>query len=762
MTGIGSFRRSAQVAARRASIAIFIAICAQFAVPKSIEAAGPTSDRLQRVLILHAYNFTFPATTIVSTAARNRIIEGRQGAVQIDADFLDLARRPDEAHALRTATFLRDKYSDVKFDLILAIGIAAADFSAKFRDIFAPGVPVVLGGGNLADVQPGRFPPDITGVVSNIKIGKILDLAEGLQPSARRVFVIGGNSKLDRSWQQLARDDLKARESKFEITYRFDFEYQALLAEVSRLPSDSIVILLTAYADRNGMPLVPRNVAEAVAKASKAPVYGPFETFLSNAIVGGYMETYESLGAAVGDKALQLLAGTDPRAMPIDANAGQQFRVDAQAVKRWGLSRRNLPVGTVVLFDDKSIWQSHRDLVILALSALGLQSLLLAGLLLQRRRRHKAEALLRESEERMTFTAAAANIALWQFDPETGRLWATEHCRSLLGIATDKPLARDTIVDAIHPEDRDAALAALKKAANGSAVVDFRVNQDGSQLRWIRARARAESRSGAQARVNGIFVDVTDQRAAEAEAEEQRKEVAHLMRVSVMGELSGAIAHEVNQPLTAILSNAQAALHMLGQEAPEMAEIREAIKDIVDENNRASEVIQRMRRLLKKGERRYEAVDINELINSTIGLLNSEAISRRIKLETDLDEKLPYAEGDAVQLQQVLLNLLMNAMDSMTKTPAAQRLVSVRSRATRGHRIEVLVEDCGCGIGAIEPRQVFQPFYTTKDHGLGLGLSICSTIMRAHGGQLTLRNGERGGAIAAFYLAGHRMQVAAQ
>src|SRR4029077_13840732 len=157
----------------------------------------------------------------------------------------------------------------------------------------------------------------------------------------------------------------------------------------------------------------------------------------------------------------------------------------------------------------------------------------------------------------------------------------------------------------------------------------------------------------------------------------QRQEVAHLMRVTVRGELSGAIAHEVNQPLTAILSNAQAARYLLAPESPNFSEIRDALDDIVQEDNRAGEVIQRLRGLLKKGENRSESVDLNELVDSTTKLLHHELIKRRVTIETDLAAGLPAVCGDSVQLQQVLLNLFMNAMDAMASTPEALRRIKI-------------------------------------------------------------------------------------
>jgi C4-dicarboxylate-specific signal transduction histidine kinase len=251
-------------------------------------------------------------------------------------------------------------------------------------------------------------------------------------------------------------------------------------------------------------------------------------------------------------------------------------------------------------------------------------------------------------------------------------------------------------------------------------------------------------------------------REAEAEAAEQRREATHLMRVSVLGELSGAMAHEINQPLTAILSNAQAALHLLAQKAPDLAEIREAISDIVHEDNRAGDVIARLRNLLRKGERKSEQVDLNELIESTIALLNSELIARHVQAETDLPSALPAVWGDPVQLPQVLLNLVMNAMDAMSSTPKWLRCVTISTRLAKSQTLVVTVRDRGPGIGANSQDQLFKPFYTSKDHGLGLGLAVCLTIVQAHDGKLTLANHDDGGAVATLSLPAQRLLIAAE
>jgi PAS domain S-box-containing protein len=715
--------------------------------------------------MLHAFNYTFPATSVIADAARKRFGERSPSKIEIDADFLDLVRVSEPGHSARMAAFLRDKYARTPPDVIMALGSAALPFVVEHRDAFAPKVPVVFASVSPANHASSRPPPDVTGILTEFDLDKTLALAERLQPAARQLFVIAGTGATDRRWHSVARRAVESRERKFETTFLFELPYDELVAALTRVPRDAIVVLLSVFADGTGKTFVPAEVAAALAPISPAPVYAPYDTYLGGGIVGGFMETFESVGTAAADLVLEILSGKDPATLPPRTNPGQAYRVDFRALQRWGLDESRLPTGTLVLHKPPNVWDQHRDLILAALLIFAVQTAFLVALVVQRRQRRVAEHLLDESEERMRFAAAAVNIGLWQFDLRTDELWATDHCRAMFGLDRDVRLTRETFLAAVHPEDRELALSSLREVSTpgGSVMGDVRVILPGDQVRWVRVRARSHSDGpGAPSGVSGIFIDVTEQKDAEAESALQRQEVTHLMRVSALGQLSGAIAHEINQPLTAILSNAQAALHMAREDAPNIAEIREALADIIHEDNRAGEVIERLRTLLKKGELTSEAVDVNALVRSNASLLNSELISRRTKIELDLAPSLPSTSGDPVQLQQVLLNLVMNAMDAMAGTPVPERLVRISTRATRTGAIEVLVRDRGSGISPDEKGRVFEPFYTTKNHGLGLGLTISSTIAQAHGGKLTLAGDESGGAVAALSLPAQEMQIAAQ
>ena len=708
----------------------------------------------RRVLMLHAFNYTFPATTLIADGARKRLLERSPQPLEIDADFLDLARNRDAEYESRIAAFLRAKYEKRPPDVVITLGSVALPFIVRHRDDFAPNAPVVFTSVSPQNYGALRLPPNITGIISEFDLDRTLALAERLQPEASRLFVIAGSGEVDRRWQSAARKTIEERKRKFEVTYLFERSYANLVEEVSKIPRDSIVMLLTVFADSEGNTFVPAQVAGPLSAVSPAPLYAPYDTYIGNGVVGGFVETFESVGVRAADMALQILAGKDPATIAPQTNPGQAYRVDHRAMARWNLQESKLPPDTAVLFKEPTIWTEHRGAVVAALVIVGLQSLIVGALLLQRRRRLRAENLLKESEERMTFAAAAANIGLWQFDRDRNELWATEHCRAMFGIARDAPLTRDAFLSAVHPDDLQTATHSLRSLETEQpAISDVRIVLPGGDVRWIRMRARSyQEDSGESEQRGGIFIDITDQKSAEAEAALQRVEIEHLMRVSVLGELSGSIAHEVNQPLTAILSNAQAALHLLAQNSPDLAEVRDALQDIVDEDNRAGEVIHRLRSLLKKGERKTEYVNINDLVRSTLSLLHSELIGRDISLRLDLDHTPFLTRGDSVQLQQVLLNLVMNAMDAMASTPIAQRSIQISTGSLQAGMVDVLVRDRGHGIRPKENGRLFEPFYTTKNHGLGLGLTLCSTIIQAHQGKLTLVNDERGGAIAKFSL----------
>ena len=239
-------------------------------------------------------------------------------------------------------------------------------------------------------------------------------------------------------------------------------------------------------------------------------------------------------------------------------------------------------------------------------------------------------------------------------------------------------------------------------------------------------------------------VDVTERRNIERAAARQRDELAHLSRVAMLGELSGSLAHELNQPLTAILSNAQAAQRFIAQSPPRLEKLSEILADIVKSDHRAGAVIQRLRSMLRKEEAQRHPLDLNDVVEESLRLMRSDLMNREVAVSTDLDEALPTVSGDRNQLQQVLLNFVINGCDSMDGQKG-DRWLLVRTTGTPQGTVEVSVADHGAGIPSADLERMFEPFVTTKSHGLGLGLSICRSIVEAHGGRIwATNNADRG------------------
>jgi C4-dicarboxylate-specific signal transduction histidine kinase len=705
--------------------------------------------------LLEGLTPTQPAGLETLQAFKQRLDERSSEKFEVFIDFLELGRFPGSAHEARTARYLSEKFIQNPPAILVPISRGALSFLMKYRpEIGVSSIPIVYCCTAASAATAMNLPGDVRGVVTEYNWSKTLELAQGLQPAARNLVMISGASDYDRAWQADAKRELAPYLQHFNTRYLAALPYREMLDQVSRLTPDTIVLLVPVFVDGSGIPRVPPDVADDVTKASPAPVYAPVPTLFDHGIVGGYMDSFEAQGMAAADLVLDLLRGKPASALPAQAKPAHRYRVDARQLERFQLPSSNLPPDAIVSFRQPSLWEQHRNLILATVLVFAIQSIFVAALLIQRRRRRVAEEMLKESEERMTFTAASVNVGLWQFEPKTQELWTTEHCRALFGLGPNVPLAWDTLLAAVHPEDREISIHWMRKVAEigKSSAIDFRVVLANDQVRWLRTRARAYREDSTDSSLTGVFVDVTDQKLAEIDAAEQRHELTHLMRVSTLGGLSGAIAHEINQPLTAILSNAHAALHLLAESSPDLVEVRGALEDIVHEDNRASDVIQRLRSLMRKGDRKSERIDVNALVRSTISLLNSELISRRMNLDLALAGDLPAVVGDPVQLQQVLLNLLMNAMDATASAPGIQRRITLSTCIAPMSVIQIIIRDYGTGISPDRQSQLFKSFYTSKEHGLGLGLAICQTIVQAHGGSLVLANHEAGGAIAVVSL----------
>jgi PAS domain S-box-containing protein len=314
----------------------------------------------------------------------------------------------------------------------------------------------------------------------------------------------------------------------------------------------------------------------------------------------------------------------------------------------------------------------------------------------------------------------------------------------------------------VHPGDLPRVAEELMRAiASGKPYeIELRARRFDGVYRWFQARGLPfRDTRGQIVRWYSLLYDVDDRKRAETErmvAEEAlnraRSELAHVTRVTTMGELTASIAHEVRQPIAAAVTSAQTALRWLEAQPPELGEVREALARIVRAGKRAGDVIGRIRALVTKAPPRKDFVEINAAIREVVELTRGEAVKNGVSVRTDLAEGLPLIEGDRVQLQQVILNLTINGIEAMAGVDGASRDLLISSKKDDAEGVLVAVADTGPGLEAGAPEQVFGAFYTTKPGGLGLGLSICRSIIEAHDGRLWASANEPRGAVFWFTL----------
>ena len=371
------------------------------------------------------------------------------------------------------------------------------------------------------------------------------------------------------------------------------------------------------------------------------------------------------------------------------------------------------------------------------------------------RQLQESKAGLHEIEQRMRLAVEAADFGILIRDFTRNEMWASERWRALFGFSETERLEFQQVLQRVHPEDRDVLQSVLEKARSGYGVYDvaFRAVLPSGEVRWVAARGRVQfDGAGKPAFARSVSHDITTQKKAEEETQNLRRELAHAGRVTMMGQLASALAHEINQPLGAILRNAEAAELFMQDEPPDLDEVRAILADIRKDDQRAGNVIDRMRGMLKRRSLDKKPLDVGELVREVAALARSDATSRRITLDLDVAEHLPPVLGDTVHLQQVLLNLIVNGMDALDGSTRGDRRVSVTAALDGPKTIEVAVNDSGRGVPADQLTQIFDPFFTTKSDGMGMGLPISRTIIEAHGGWLWADNRKEGGASFRFTL----------
>jgi PAS domain S-box-containing protein len=362
--------------------------------------------------------------------------------------------------------------------------------------------------------------------------------------------------------------------------------------------------------------------------------------------------------------------------------------------------------------------------------------------------RKAAEELLRQSDERFQLVLRSTNAVIYDWDMVTDTLWWSPNGLKLFGYEPRDRLDNGWWVDLLHPEDREPVTSRFRSVTDGGALweAEYRLRRADGSYAWVHERGyilREQDRR--PLRMIGTLMDITDHK----RVEEINEELVHASRLAVLGELSASIAHEINQPLGAILSNADSAEMLLAANPPQLDELKQVIDDIRKDDIRAGEVIRRMRSLLRKQDLVKEPFDLNRAINDVLELVGGDLARRGVEVTTRL-AMLPIVHGDQVHVQQVVMNLVLNALEAMAEGVASERRIDVATDRSDDGQIEVTVADSGPGIRAEHRARLFDSFFTTKQNGMGLGLSIARSIVEAHGGRIQAENGAEGGAVFRF------------
>jgi PAS domain S-box-containing protein len=376
------------------------------------------------------------------------------------------------------------------------------------------------------------------------------------------------------------------------------------------------------------------------------------------------------------------------------------------------------------------------------------------NLTLEIAKRKRIEGALRRSEAYLNEAQRLSRTGSFGWNVSTGDIvWSDESFR-IFGYDKAPSATVDMILQRVHPED----LALVKRTIDRAAAdgkhfsLEHRLLMPDGSVKHIRVVAHDVRGQTDQLEFIGALMDVTATKRADEELHKAQADLAHVTRVTTLGELTASIAHEVNQPLGALVTNAEACLLWLGHETPNLDEARRNVEMIIKDGRRAGEVIRRIRALSKKTDPQMGPLDINDVVNEVVALVQREVLSHRVTLQRELAPALPLVLADRIQLQQVLINLVINGIEAMRAVTDRQRELLIRSQQNDIGQVLVTVKDSGVGIPAENAGRLFNAFFTTKSGGMGMGLSICRSIIEAHGGRLSASRNVGPGATFQFAL----------
>jgi PAS domain S-box-containing protein len=712
-------------------------------------------DRPRRVLILDSFAQGVAPMNEYVLAFRSELRDRWPGPLDLFEFSLGAARSPDLEDNGSLVNFIAAHVSRDPVDLVVVSCEPAMRFAVQHRKRLFPDVPLLIMGVEVRRIPPEFVGPNTAAVCVRNDLPLAVENILRVLPGTRKIAIALGVSPLERFWSDEFHRAFAQFEDRVQLYWLEGLPVEAMKREVASLPRDSVVLYCLLLRDADGMSFEGNHALARLIAASNAPVFGCMESHLGAGIVGGRLFSDRSLGGKAAIVAARILQGEKPSSIQSPPIEARTWTFDSRELERWHIAEDSLPAGSTVLFRPPSFWQVYRRYILGLLAIVALQTALITMLVLQGRRRSRVERQLAQSERRMHLIADSLPALIAYVDRDQRYVFINRAYETWFAIDPEKARGR-AIRDVLGNDLYQLALPYVERVLAGEQVTfSSELTMTRGQRRTIEALYVPDHDD--QGVVRGYFalvVDVTDRKHAELEARKVRDELAHAGRIATMGEMAAALAHEINQPLAAILSNAQAAKRFLNAPDPDLAEFRSILDDIVDDDARAGEVIRRIRSLVKKDPADLRPLNVNTILKEVIRLLHNDAAIRGVVVFHELDPFVEKVLGDRIQLQQVLLNLFLNAFDAMRDGLSQDRIVLARSRQVDSD-VLVTVSDKGPGIAPEEMDRLFEPFRSTKPGGLGMGLSISRSIVQSHGGRMWAENNSTRGATFSFSLPVH-------
>src|SRR5258708_6035364 len=495
--------------------AVFWVVWFNAAVGRPLEALSAVK---RTVLVLYGDRLSIPAMKTTEQGLMAGLSRGQPEDLEIFSEYLDLTRFPAAQYGDDLVRYLRARYAARKPDVVIAVGSSAVEVGVGYGEGLFPAVPVVFANVDHREVGGGEMAPDGTGIWMDWDFQRTVELALQLQPEIREIVCVAGTGTQEQHWNDEARKVLEHFAPRVRTRWLDQLPLPAVLDEVARLPLDSVVLYVPMLRDGAGKSVSPFEVARQLAEASRVPVYGLSEPQLEQGIIGGALLDFSEIGHKTAALAFRVLAGEKPPALTPPDPATNPLLINWRALKKWHVSESRIPGEATVRYRNPSLWERHRGLILATAAVVGLQSVLIVGLIVQRSRRKRVERSLRDSEERMSLAAEAANLGMWVWDVGRDEVWTTDKGRALFGIEPDTHLDYATLISRVHPEDRAARDSAIRRAieTRGEYAMDYRVLLLDGTLRWIGARGHCMNIGDNKGiRLLGISMDVTAQKQAE-------------------------------------------------------------------------------------------------------------------------------------------------------------------------------------------------------------------------------------------------------